>query len=105
MTIIRYMEIDPATNQPVVRERQSTLEEDAQATAQVNRSTLEQRADNALVANKTAITQSQAFLAIANPTNAQNAAQVKALTQQQVVLTQQMNGVIRLLLGRLDATD
>lgn len=35
------------------------------------------------------------FLALSNPTGAQNAAQAKALTRQ-------MNGLIRLLLGQLD---
>jgi hypothetical protein len=38
------------------------------------------------------------FVALNSPTNAQNAAQIKALTRQ-------MNGVIRLLLGQLDGTD
>lgn len=38
------------------------------------------------------------FLAIASPTNAQNAAQLKAVTRQ-------VNGIIRLVLSRLDTTD
>ena len=58
---------------------------------QGNRTALEQQAANALTGNRT-------FLAIASPTNAQIAAQAKALTRQS-------NGVIRLLLGKLDATD
>lgn len=57
----------------------------------VSRSTLVSRADTALTGNKT-------YLAIASPTNAQVAAQVKTLTQQN-------SAVIRLLLGRLEATD
>lgn len=56
-----------------------------------NRTTLEQRAANALQTNRD-------FLALATPTNAQVVAQVKALTRQN-------NGIIRLLLGRLDGTD
>lgn len=45
-----------------------------------------------------ALTNNRTFLALSSPTAAQNAAQVKALTRQ-------MNGVIRLLLGRFDGTD
>jgi hypothetical protein len=56
-----------------------------------NRRTIEASAAQALAANRT-------FLAIASPTNAQNAAQVKALTRQ-------MNALIRLTLGHLDGTD
>lgn len=48
-------------------------------------------ADAAIDGNRT-------FLALASPTNAQNAAQVKALTRQ-------VNGVLRMMLRRLDATD
>ncbi len=62
-----------------------------QAQRDANKATLVGRADTALASNKT-------YLAIASPTNAQVAAQVKALTQQN-------NAVIRLLLGRLEATD
>lgn len=56
-----------------------------------NRATLQQQAQAALAANRT-------FVAIASPTNAQVAAQVKALTRQN-------NGIIRLLLGQFDGTD
>lgn len=68
--------------------------ESVTATQQVragNRTTIEQQATAALDTNRT-------FLAIASPTAAQNAAQAKALTRQ-------MNGIIRLLLNRLDGTD
>lgn len=45
----------------------------------------------------TALTNNATFLNLASPTNAQTLAQVKALTRQ-------VNGLIRLLLGRLDDT-
>lgn len=56
-----------------------------------NRATIEQQAATALANNRT-------FLAIASPTNAQVVAQAKALTRQN-------NALIRLILGKLDATD
>lgn len=56
-----------------------------------NRTTIETQATQALDTNRT-------FLANASPTNAQTLAQVKALTRQN-------NGLIRLLLNRLDGTD
>ncbi len=62
-----------------------------QQTQQTNRRTIEQQATDALATNRT-------FAGIASPTAAQTTAQVKALTRQ-------TNGVIRLLLGQLDATD
>jgi hypothetical protein len=52
---------------------------------------LREQALTAHAANRT-------FVALNSPTNAQNAAQIKALTRQ-------INGVIRLLLGQLDGTD
>lgn len=60
-------------------------------TRDTNEATIRQQAVAALAANK-------AFVAQATPTAPQLAAQVKALSRQQ-------NQVIRLLLGRLDATD
>ncbi len=64
---------------------------DAQAavTAATNGATIRQQALAALDANAT-------FLALATPTAAQNAAQIKALTRQN-------NGLIRLVLGKLDS--
>lgn len=59
--------------------------------SEFNRRTIAQAARDALAANRT-------FLALAAPTNAQNAAQIKALTRQ-------VNGLIRLVIGQLDATD
>ena len=56
-----------------------------------NAITLQDRARLAMISNRD-------FLALSSPTNAQNAAQVKALTRQN-------NGIIRLLIGALDATD
>lgn len=56
-----------------------------------NAATIRQQANNALDNNRT-------YLAIASPTNAQVLAQVRSLTQQ-------MNGVIRLVLGKLDGTN
>lgn len=59
-------------------------------TPQATLATLQQKAQAALANNAT-------FQAIGSPTNAQNAAQVQALTRQ-------CNGIIRLLLGALDST-
>lgn len=59
-------------------------------TTEANQQTLQQRAQAALAANAT-------FLSIGSPTNAQNAAQVQALTKQ-------CNGLIRLLINALDST-
>jgi len=58
---------------------------------EVVRATLTDQATTALVNNRS-------FLAIASPTNAQNAAQIKALTRQ-------MNALIRMTLNQLDASD
>lgn len=58
--------------------------------AQANRETLQGRAAAALTANDT-------YLAIGSPTNAQNLAQIRALTRE-------CSGVIRLLLSRLETT-
>lgn len=56
-----------------------------------NGATLRQQADGALRTNRD-------YLAITSPTNAQVAAQVKVLTQQNI-------RIIRLLLGKLDGTN
>lgn len=60
-------------------------------TEAANEQTIRDKAATALNTNTT-------FLGIASPTNAQNAAQVKALTRQ-------MNGLIRLTIRRLDGTE
>jgi hypothetical protein len=62
-----------------------------EATAKANRLTLEKQALTSFQANKD-------FLNVANPNNAAVLAQVKALTRQN-------NGIIRLLLGRLESAD
>jgi hypothetical protein len=62
---------------------------DAVLTADTNRSTIEQRAQTALAANET-------YLAIASPSNAQNAAQIK-------LLTRECQGLIRLAIKALDS--
>lgn len=67
------------------------IEESPQTPEQGNAATLRRRIDLALEANR-------AYLAAANPTPTQTAAQVKLLTQETTAL-------IRLLLGRLDGTD
>lgn len=72
-------------------ERAKTSEEQASQTQQANRTTIEDQARTALTNNRT-------YLALASPTNAQNLAQIRALTRQN-------NGLIRLLLGQLDGTD
>lgn len=64
---------------------------DLAATERTNETTIRDKATAALADNKT-------FLALTSPTNAQNAAQVKALTRQ-------VNGLIRLVLRRFDAAD
>jgi hypothetical protein len=80
----------------VVEQRAYTPEETAIAavltaatTADTNKATIEQRAQTALAANET-------FLALASPSNAQNAAQIK-------LLTRECQGLIRLAIKALDS--
>lgn len=61
------------------------------STEQANDETIRQQALDALTTNRT-------YIARQSPTAAQNTAQIQALTRQ-------VNGLIRLVLGRLDATD
>ncbi len=58
--------------------------------AETNKRSLESKANTALTGNAT-------YLALASPTNAQNTAQIKALTRQN-------NALIRLLIKKLDTT-
>jgi hypothetical protein len=69
----------------------SDVEVQVDVTTEVNEQAIRDAARLALTANRS-------FLALSSPTNAQNAAQIKALTRQN-------QGVIRLLLGALEATD
>ena len=67
---------------------------DARAAARTeaaNETTIRDKATTALGTNTT-------FLGLTSPTNAQNAAQIKALTRQ-------VNGLIRLTIRRLDGTE
>lgn len=91
-----YTEWDEAGQ--VIESRPYTTEENAEAdlraTAEAeesNKRTIESQAVTALTSNR-------AYLDIVGPSQAEAVAQVADLTQQ-------MNGVIRLLLNRLDATD
>jgi hypothetical protein len=70
-------------------ETAAALAEATARTASANQVTIEQRAQTALAANET-------FLAIASPSNAQNAAQIK-------LLTRECQGLIRLAIKALDS--
>ena len=67
-----------------------TTDEQAARTESANETTIRDKATTALGTNTT-------FLGITSPTNAQNAAQIKALTRQ-------VNGLIRLAIRKLDGT-
>ncbi len=69
-----------------------------------NRDVIVSRARAGLAANVTAQASNATFLAIPSPTNAQNAAQVRALTQTQQTLLKECSGLIRLVLSLLDDT-
>lgn len=99
MTLVRDVVCDAKTGQTTERmidvpqasfdvpATVATIAEQSDANAR----TIEQQAEQALAANT-------AYIAIVSPTNAQVAAQVKALTRQN-------NKLIRLLLRKLDGTD
>lgn len=69
-----------------------------------NKATLEQQALTAMQNNRDDVVVNDAYLAVANPTNAQVAAQVRALTVQSTRQARELNGIARLILGKLDAT-
>jgi len=66
---------------------------------------LRDRAAAALAANVTDQADNATYLAIASPSAAQVAAQVRALTRQSTTQARELTAVIRLLLGLLDSTD
>ncbi len=70
----------------------------------LNRDEMTTKAQAALAANAAAQANNVTFLAIAAPTNAQNGAQVRALTQQQQTILKECSVLIRLVLGLLDDT-
>lgn len=79
------------TTRPFTAAENTAADQQAvETTRQTNRATIEQKAVDALAANAT-------YLAIASPTNAQNAAQVK-------LLTRECTATIKLLLNLLDDT-
>lgn len=79
---------------------------DAEATAATNAHTIRQAAANALAANRDDIGTNDTYLAITgSPTNAQNLAQIRALSAQSTRQARELNALIRLVLGRLDGTD
>jgi hypothetical protein len=87
----RSVELVDGTPTVVWTPRAWTTDEQTARTAKANGTTIRTQAEQAMVGNKT-------FLALASPTQAQTLAQVKALTKQN-------QGLIRLVLGKLDAVD
>lgn len=75
------------------------------ATARTNETTIRDRATNALAANAADIATNDTFLAIASPTNAQLAGQVKELTRQSTLQARELNALVRLVLRRFEGTD
>ncbi len=74
------------------------------ADAFVNASAVRAKAAQALAANVAAQAANVAFLAIPAPTNAQNATQIRSLTQTQQTLLKECSALVRLTLGLLDDT-
>lgn len=73
--------------------------------AQVNADAIAKAAASALATNRAILNGADTYLAIASPSAAQVAAQVRGLTQAAKALAQQNTGLIRLVLGLLDSTD
>lgn len=90
-TFDRSVQLVNGTPTVVWTQRPLTADELANVTANTNRTTIQTQAKTALANNRT-------YLAIATPTTAQMRAQIDALTRQN-------QGIIRLLLNELDATN
>ncbi len=70
----------------------------------LNGDELRGKAQQALAANVAAQASNVTYLAIVGPSNAQVAAQVRSLTQNQQTLLKECSALIRLALGLLDDT-
>lgn len=105
--LVRLDESDRTAAQAVVDAHPITAQAalDAAQAERTNETTIRDQADAALAANKTDVATNVTYLAITSPTNAQVAAQVKELTRQSTRQARQINALIRLALGRFDATD
>lgn len=95
-----------------VLSRPFTAEENARADAEAaaeaeesNKRTIEAQAAAAKADNAAIIDGADTYLAIASPTNAQIAAQVRSLTQAARMAAQQRNGLIRMALADYSGTD
>jgi hypothetical protein len=97
-----YRGYDAAGN--LVEKRPYTADESADADREANRVSLVDKSTTALSNNLTDISTNDSFLAIPAPTNAQVLAQVQELTRQNSRQARELNGVIRLVINRLEAT-
>lgn len=97
-----YYEKD--ANDNILFQRPYTDEENAHVNSERNRETLVQQAIAAMATNLEDIDRNTAALAVATPTNAQVVAQLKEVTRQSSFHAKQLNALMRLVLGKLDAT-
>ena len=109
-TIIRFLDLeesDRATVESVFSSHSAaaTAEEVRIVEYATNENTIRDQVQNALVSNKDDIATNNTFLAIASPTNAQIAAQVRELTRQSTRQAKQINGVIRKIFERYESVD
>lgn len=91
-----YTTYEPTTGLQITS-RAYTADETAAAQVRAKLATANANLANVQSKANTALTNNQTYLGIASPTNAQNAAQVQALTKQ-------MDAVIRILMQLLDTT-
>lgn len=84
--------------------RPFTDEENAWTDAEINRAALVDKAKAGTAANLADIATNDAFLAIAAPTNAQLAAQVKELSRQSSRQARELNALARFALDRFEST-